>query len=291
MTDSLIIKPKKATGLFNPGPEGEYLDALEAVAWEGKVRTDRTGVGTIGLFNSYSIIADLELGFPLLTTKRVPFKAVLTELLWFLRGDTNIKYLHEHGCHIWDGNAREDGEVGPMYGKQWTDWVAADGTHVNQIANLIEGLRNDPFSRRHVVSSWNAGELKDMCLSPCHGFMQFYSESPDKEGDKRILHVSMYQRSCDMFLGVPFNIASYAILLGMVAQQTNHAVGKVHWIGGDMHIYSNHVDQVNEQLSREPRSLPTLEIKPAKDIFSYTHDNFVLTNYDPHPTIKAEMAV
>jgi len=227
---------------------------------------------------------DLAQGFPLVTTKRVHLKSVAYELLWFLRGDSNVRWLQEHGVRIWDEWADADGELGPVYGVQWRSWPTPDGRHVDQIAQVIEQIRSNPDSRRHVVSAWNVAELGDMALPPCHAFFQFYV------ADGR-LSCQLYQRSADLFLGVPFNIASYALLVHMVAAQTGLEVGDFVWTGGDVHVYDNHVEQVREQLAREPYPYPTLRLAPRPSIDAYEYEDIEVVGYRHHPTIKAPIAV
>jgi thymidylate synthase len=227
---------------------------------------------------------DLSRGFPLITTKRVHFKSVVGELLWFLRGDSNVKWLQDNGIRIWNEWADEDGELGPVYGVQWRSWPTPDGGHIDQISQVIETLKTNPDSRRILVSAWNVSELDQMALMPCHAFFQFYV------ADGR-LSCQLYQRSADLFLGVPFNIASYALLTYMVAQQCDLEVGEFIWTGGDCHIYNDHIDQVAEQLSREPYPFPTLSLRKASDIFSYTFEDIVVENYTHHPAIAAKVSV
>ena len=261
-----------------------YLDLLRNVLEHGHVRADRTGVGTIGLFGA-QLRFDISEKFPLLTTKKVHLKAIIHELLWFLMGETNIKYLKDNGVTIWDEWADEHGNLGPVYGSQWRKWQAPDGRIIDQIAKVVHDLKTDPYSRRHIVSAWNPAEVDNMALPPCHAFFQFYVD-----GDN--LSCQLYQRSADMFLGVPFNIASYSLLTMMVAQVCGlKAKDFVHTFG-DLHVYRNHVDQVREQLSREPRELPTMQINPAiKSIDGFKYEDFALVGYDPHPAIKAPIAV
>ncbi|MCW2132155.1 thymidylate synthase [Arthrobacter sp. VKM Ac-2550] len=261
-----------------------YEDLLREVMTSGTVKSDRTGTGTRSVFGR-QIRFDLAEGFPLITTKRVHFKSVALELLWFLRGDSNAKWLQERGVKIWNEWADENGELGPIYGVQWRSWPTPDGGHIDQIADLVEGLKNNPDSRRHIVSAWNVAEIKNMALPPCHAFFQFYVADGK-------LSCQLYQRSADMFLGVPFNIASYALLTLMLAQQAGLEPGEFVWTGGDVHIYDDHVDQVTEQLGREPYPYPQLRIlrKPAS-IFDYDFEDFELLNYQHHPAIKAPVAV
>jgi thymidylate synthase len=250
----------------------------------GTHKSDRTGTGTTSVFGR-QIRFDLAKSFPLITTKRVHFKSVAVELLWFLRGESNVKWMQDQGVTIWNEWADADGELGPVYGVQWRSWPTPDGGHIDQIAELVGNLKSNPDSRRHIVSAWNVSELKDMALPPCHAFFQFYVADGK-------LSCQLYQRSADMFLGVPFNIASYALLTHMVAQQAGLDVGEFVWTGGDVHIYENHMDQVLKQLEREPYEYPRLLItrKPAS-IFDYTLEDFEVVGYRHHPTIKAPIAV
>jgi len=262
----------------------KYLDLLNHVLEHGDKKEDRTGTGTISVFG-YQMRFDLSEKFPLLTTKKVHLKSVIHELLWFLKGSTNIGYLKENGVSIWDEWADENGDLGPVYGSQWRSWQTSDGSTIDQISNLIENIKNNPDSRRLIVSAWNVGEVDKMKLPPCHCFFQFYIAN-----DK--LSCQLYQRSADIFLGVPFNIASYALLTLMIAQVTNLAPGEFVHTLGDAHIYSNHIEQVKQQLSREAKDLPIMKINPhIKDIFSFKYDDFEILNYDPHPLIKAPVAV
>ncbi len=261
----------------------QYEDLLRKVLETGIPKGDRTGTGTVSLFGE-RLRYDLSAGFPLVTTKRVHFKSVAIELLWFLRGDTNTAYLRENGVTIWDEWADGNGNLGPVYGYQWRNWPAPDGRHIDQMTKLMETLRTSPDSRRMVVSAWNVAELPAMALEPCHAMFQFYV------ADGR-LSCQMYQRSADMFLGVPFNIASYALLTRMVADQAGLVAGDFVWVGGDCHIYSNHVDQVREQLTRDAFPFPQLEAAPAPSLFDYTYDHFSLVDYQHHPALKARVAV
>ena len=262
----------------------QYLDLLNHVLEHGDKKEDRTGTGTISVFG-YQMRFDLSEKFPLLTTKKVHLKSVIHELLWVLKGSTNIGYLKENGVSIWDEWADENGDLGPVYGSQWRSWQTSDGRTIDQISNLIENIKNNPDSRRLIVSAWNVGEVDKMKLPPCHCFFQFYIAN-----DK--LSCQLYQRSADIFLGVPFNIASYALLTLMIAQVTNLAPGEFVHTLGDAHIYSNHIEQVKQQLSREAKDLPIMKINPhVKDIFSFKYDDFEILNYDPHPLIKAPVAV
>jgi thymidylate synthase len=262
----------------------QYLQLLERVMEQGAVKTDRTGTGTRSLFGE-QLRFDLTAGFPLLTTKKLHFKSILTELLWFLRGETNIAWLKEHGCNIWDEWADAEGELGPVYGKQWRRWAAADGREIDQIAQVVELIRNSPDSRRLLVCSWNVGEIERMALPPCHCLFQFYVA-------KGKLSCQLYQRSADVFLGVPFNIASYALLTLMVAQVTALAAGELIITFGDVHLYSNHLDQARLQLTRAPYPLPAMRINPHVDsLFAFRHEDFELEDYRAHPHIAAPVAV
>ena len=262
----------------------EYLTMMRHVRDTGIEKRDRTGTGTLSVFG-YQMRFDLSEGFPLVTTKKLHLRSIIHELLWFLQGDSNIAYLRDNGVTIWDEWADEQGELGPVYGVQWRNWQAASGETVDQIATAIKRLRDNPDSRRHIVSAWNVAEIPRMALPPCHCMFQFYV------GDGR-LSCQLYQRSADIFLGVPFNIASYALLTHMVAQQADLKVGDFVWTGGDCHLYLNHLEQADRQLSREPLPLPRLAIKrrPA-DIFDYRFDDFEILNYESHPHIKAAVAV
>ncbi|MEI7447831.1 MAG: thymidylate synthase [Burkholderiales bacterium] len=262
----------------------QYQDLLRRVMTEGVDRADRTGTGTRAVFG-HQMRFDLADGFPLVTTKKLHVRSIFIELLWFLRGETNVKWLHEHKVSIWDEWADEQGDLGPVYGKQWRDWETADGRHVDQIAQLVDQIRRDPNSRRQVVSAWNVGELPAMKLAPCHCLFQ------TAVMDGR-LHLQLYQRSCDVFLGVPFNIASYALLLMLLAHQCDLEPGEFVWTGGDVHIYRNHFEQVELQLTRDPRPLPTLRLlRKPESIDAYRYEDFELSGYDPHPHIKGDVAV
>lgn len=262
----------------------QYHDLMRHVLENGVVKTDRTGTGTISVFG-YQMRFNLEEGFPLVTTKKLHVRSIIHELLWFLKGDTNIKYLKENGVSIWDEWADENGELGPIYGYQWRSWPTADGRHIDQISQVIEQIKNNPDSRRMIVSAWNVGEIENMKLPPCHAFFQFYVANGK-------LSCQLYQRSADIFLGVPFNIASYSLLTMMVAQVCNLKPGEFIHTFGDAHIYSNHIEQVKLQLSRECRKLPTMKLNPEiKNIFDFKYEDFTLEGYDPHPHIKAEVAV
>jgi thymidylate synthase len=262
----------------------QYLDLMSHVLEHGDHKTDRTGTGTLSVFG-WQMRFRLQDGFPLLTTKKLHTRSIIHELLWFLQGDTNIRYLKENGVSIWDEWADENGDLGPVYGKQWRRWETADGRSVDQITRLVEGIRRNPDSRRHLVTAWNPGEVDNMALPPCHALFQFYVANGR-------LSCQLYQRSADIFLGVPFNIASYALLTHMIAQACDLAPGDFVWTGGDCHLYLNHLEQAREQLSREPRPLPQLRINPAvKDVFAFRFEDFTLEGYDPHPHIKAPVAV
>jgi thymidylate synthase len=261
----------------------QYEDLLRRILEQGTPKEDRTGTGTVSLFGE-RLRYDLSERFPLVTTKKVHFKSIAVELLWFLRGDSNVGWLRDHGVTIWDEWASPEGELGPVYGVQWRSWPTPDGEHVDQISTVLNTLRTDPDSRRMIVSAWNVAALPDMALAPCHAFFQFYV------ADGR-LSCQLYQRSADMFLGVPFNIASYALLTRMVAEQVGLAPGDFVWVGGDCHIYSNHVEQVREQLSRDVLPFPTLELAAAPSLFDYTYEHFTLHDYRPHPAIRAAVAV
>ncbi|WJV54946.1 thymidylate synthase [Pectobacteriaceae bacterium CE90] len=262
----------------------QYLELMKKVLDEGTPKNDRTGTGTLSIFG-HQMRFNLQDGFPLVTTKRCHLRSIIHELLWFLNGDTNVGYLHDNSVTIWDEWADDNGDLGPVYGKQWRSWGAADGRHIDQLENVLTQLKQDPDSRRIIVSAWNVGELDQMALAPCHAFFQFYVADGK-------LSCQLYQRSCDIFLGLPFNIASYALLVHMVAQQCDLAVGDFVWTGGDTHLYNNHMDQTHLQLGREPRPLPKLVIKrrPAS-LFDYRFEDFDIEGYDPHPAIKAPVAI
>ena len=262
----------------------QYHDLMRHVLEAGASKTDRTGTGTISVFG-YQMRFDLSEGFPLLTTKKLHLRSIIHELLWFLQGDTNIKYLKDNKVSIWDEWADENGNLGPVYGSQWRSWRGADGQTIDQISDVIKQIKTNPDSRRMIVSAWNVADIPNMKLPPCHAFFQFYVANGR-------LSCQLYQRSADIFLGVPFNIASYALLLMMVAQVCDLKVGEFIHTLGDAHLYSNHIEQANLQLSREFRALPTMKINPeVKDIFNFKIDDFTLENYDPHPHIKAAVAV
>ncbi len=262
----------------------QYLELMRLVRERGARKTDRTGTGTLSVFG-HQMRFDLAEGFPLVTTKRVHTKSIIHELLWFLRGETNVRWLQERGVTIWDEWADADGELGPVYGKQWRSWPVPDGGAVDQIARVVEQLRTDPDSRRIIVSAWNVGQLPEMALAPCHAFFQFYV------ADQR-LSCQLYQRSADIFLGVPFNIASYALLTHMLAQQSGLEPGEFVWTGGDCHLYVNHLEQADLQLAREPYPLPRLSFRRSPpSLFEYEYEDFEITGYRHHPPIKAPVAV
>ncbi len=261
-----------------------YLDLMQRILDAGVERGDRTGTGTLSLFGT-QMRFDLSQGFPLLTTKKVHLRSIIYELLWFLKGDTNIKYLHDHKVTIWDEWADENGDLGPVYGKQWRRWECADGRVIDQVANVVEQIKHNPNSRRLIVSAWNVADVDQMALPPCHMMFQFYVAQGK-------LSCMLYQRSCDFFLGVPFNIASYALLTKMMAQQCDLEPGEFVWTGGDTHLYLNHLEQAKEQLTRTPRALPTMVIKRRPEsLFDYQFEDFELRDYDPYPVIKAPIAV
>lgn len=262
----------------------QYLELLQHVLDHGSPREDRTGTGTVGVFG-YQMRFDLSEGFPLLTTKKLHLRSIIHELLWFLRGETNIKYLKDNGVSIWDEWADENGDLGPVYGSQWRSWPDGKGGSIDQIANVVHDIKTNPFSRRLLVTAWNPAEIQDMALPPCHCLFQFYVNDGK-------LSCQLYQRSADIFLGVPFNIASYALLTMMMAQVCGLQPGDFVHTFGDAHIYKNHLDQVRLQLSRKPRPLPTMRLNPeVKDIFGFRYEDFTLENYNPHPHIKGEVSV
>jgi thymidylate synthase len=264
---------------------------MRHVATHGVAKADRTGTGTRSVFG-YQMRFDLSEGFPLITTKKVHVKSIVYELLWFLRGDGNARWLQERGVTIWDEWAKPDGDLGPVYGVQWRSWPTPSGGHIDQIAEVVRQLRTNPDSRRIIVSAWNVAALGEMALMPCHAFFQFYVAPAQAAGARARLSCQLYQRSADIFLGVPFNIASYALLTHMLAQQCDLDVGDFIWTGGDCHIYDNHAEQVREQLSREPFAYPTLSIRRRPDsIFHYEFDDFAFVDYRHHPAIKAPVAV
>ena len=264
-------------------PEFQYLNLLRDILDNGVRRDDRTGTGTLGVFGR-QMRFDLSKGFPLLTTKKLHLRSIIVELLWFLRGETNTRWLKENGCSIWDEWADENGELGPVYGKQWRSWAAPNGESIDQIARLIEGLKTNPNSRRHIVSAWNPADIEDMALPPCHCLFQFFVADGK-------LSCQLYQRSADVFLGVPFNIASYALLTMMVAQVVGLEPGDFVHTFGDAHLYSNHLEQAELQLTRQPFALPTMTITSKPDLFAFEPSDFVLSGYEAHPHIKAAVAV
>ncbi|MEI7471052.1 MAG: thymidylate synthase [Chitinophagaceae bacterium] len=267
----------------------QYLQLLQHILDKGTDKSDRTGTGTRSVFG-YQMRFDLSEGFPMVTTKKTHLKSIIYELLWFLKGDTNIAYLKENKVSIWNEWADENGNLGPVYGKQWRSWEGANGKTVDQIVELIHQLKNNPDSRRLIISAWNVADLPDMKLMPCHCLFQFYTQ-PQPNG-KRKLSCQLYQRSADVFLGVPFNIGSYALLTMMIAQVCDMEPGEFVWTGGDTHLYSNHFEQTNLQLSRSPFPLPTMKINPAvKDIFGFQYEDFELVDYQYHPAIKAPVAI
>jgi len=262
----------------------QYLDLMQHVLSHGTPKSDRTGTGTLSVFGA-QLRFDLNAGFPLLTTKKVHLKSIIHELLWFLKGETNIRYLKDNGVGIWDEWADERGDLGPVYGYQWRSWPAADGRHIDQISLVLDQIRENPDSRRMIVSAWNVADLDKMALMPCHAFFQFYV------ADGR-LSCQLYQRSADIFLGVPFNIASYALLTMMIAQVCGLKLGDFVHTFGDAHLYTNHLEQARAQLSRGPRTMPTMRLNPnVKNLFDFQYEDFTLENYDPHPAIKAPVAV
>ena len=262
----------------------QYLELLARIRNTGTRKDDRTNTGTLSIFG-HQMRFDLAEGFPLVTTKKLHVKSIIHELLWFLQGSTNVRYLREHGVTIWDEWADENGDLGPVYGRQWRSWPTPDGRHIDQIARVVESLKRDPVSRRHIVSAWNVGELDKMALSPCHCLFQFYV------ADGR-LSCQLYQRSADVFLGVPFNIASYALLTQMMAQVTGFEPGEFVHTFGDAHLYLTHLDQADQQLKRLPRALPRMEINPeVRSLFDFAYEDFKLVGYDPHPAISAKVAV
>lgn len=269
----------------------QYHDLLRHILEKGTRKTDRTGTGTISVFG-YQMRFDLQEGFPLVTTKKVHTKSIIHELLWFLKGDTNIQYLKDRGVSIWDEWADSDGNLGPVYGKQWRSWEAPDGRVIDQLQDVLNQLKQNPDSRRIIVSAWNPADLPKMALSPCHALFQFYVSPPSSAGGVGKLSCQLYQRSADVFLGVPFNIASYALLTMMIAQECGLEYGDFVWTGGDTHIYLNHLEQVELQLSREPLALPTMRLNPdVKSIFDFKYEDFTLENYQCWPAIKAPVAV
>ncbi len=280
---SATVQQLRETSARSAHPERQYLDLLADIIAHGAQRGDRTGTGTLSVFGR-QMRFDLAAGFPLLTTKKVHFKAIVLELIWFLKGDTNVRWLQERGCSIWDEWADENGELGPVYGKQWRSWAAPDGRVIDQMTNVVQSLIGNPESRRHIVSAWNPAEVDDMALPPCHCLFQFYVA-----GGR--LSCQLYQRSADVFLGVPFNIASYALLTMMVAQATGLEPGEFVHTLGDAHLYLNHLDQARLQLTREPLPFPTLGLAPGRDLLAFAPEDIALKGYRPHPAIKAPIAV
>ena len=271
------------TGAPQQQIDSQYEDLLRRILERGTPKQDRTGTGTVSLFGE-RLRYDLSKSFPLVTTKKVHFRSIAVELLWFLRGESNVGWLRDNGVTIWDEWASADGDLGPVYGVQWRSWPAPDGEQIDQISSILSTLRSDPDSRRMIVSAWNVAALPDMALAPCHALFQFYVADGK-------LSCQLYQRSADMFLGVPFNIASYALLTRMVADQVGLAPGDFIWVGGDCHIYDNHRAQVQEQLSREVRPFPSLDLAPAPSLFDYTYEHFAVRDYRHHPAIRAAVAV
>lgn len=288
MTDTSAPGETTLTPPTEASPEGavidrQYEDLLADVLATGISKEDRTGTGTLSVFGR-QLRYDLTKGFPVITTKRVHLKSVVGELLWFLKGDSNVKWLQDNGIRIWNEWADENGELGPIYGVQWRRWPGPDGEAIDQISDLITTIKTQPESRRMIVSAWNVGQLPDMALQPCHAFFQTYVADGK-------LSLQLYQRSADLFLGVPFNITSYALLTHMLAQQTGLEVGDFIWTGGDVHIYQDHLDKVREQITRDPYAFPTLELVPAADIFSYDFDDIEVIGYEHHPAIRAQVSV
>ena len=262
----------------------QYHDLLRHILQHGTRKTDRTGTGTISVFG-YQMRFDLQAGFPLLTTKKVHTRSIIHELLWFIKGDTNINYLKDNGVSIWDEWADENGDLGPVYGKQWRSWAAPNGVVIDQLTDVLNQLKKTPDSRRMIISAWNPADVPNMALPPCHLLMQFYVADGK-------LSCQLYQRSADVFLGVPFNIASYALLTMMIAQECGYTAHEFIWTGGDTHLYLNHLEQVDTQLARQPRPLPTMRLNPdVKSVFDFTYADFTLENYAPYPAIKAPVAV
>ncbi|MDG2529655.1 thymidylate synthase [Caulobacter endophyticus] len=280
MTTAVLDAPKAASA---DHPERQYLALLADILQNGVERGDRTGTGTLGVFGR-QIRFDLSKGFPVLTTKKLHLRSIIIELLWFLKGETNIAYLKDNGVRIWDEWADENGELGPVYGKQWRSWAAPNGQSIDQIVNLVEGLKTNPNSRRHIVSAWNPADVEDMALPPCHCLFQFFVADGK-------LSCQLYQRSADVFLGVPFNIASYALLTLMVAKVVGLEPGEFVHTFGDAHLYLNHLDQAREQLTREPYAFPTMKIADKTDLFAFEYEDFTLEGYEAHPHIKAAVSV
>lgn len=273
----------------------QYLDLMNRVLTDGTKKKDRTGTGTLSIFG-YQMRFDLQKGFPLLTTKKLHLRSITYELLWFIKGDTNIKYLHENKVSIWDEWADENGELGPVYGQQWRSWPSAKGQKIDQLSSIINEIKKNPDSRRLIVSAWNVADIENMALPPCHCLFQFYTSPPTplqkERGENGKLSCQLYQRSADIFLGVPFNIASYSLLTMMIAQVCNLQAGEFVHTFGDAHLYVNHIEQAQLQLTRKPRQLPLMKINPVvKSIYDFKYDDFELVNYNPHPHIKAEVAV
>ncbi|ONM48375.1 thymidylate synthase [Nocardia donostiensis] len=279
----MLLTPRSKLPCVASAADSQYENLLRQVLTSGTAKADRTGTGTRSVFG-HQLRYDLSAGFPLITTKKVHLKSIVYELLWFLRGDSNVRWLQDNGVTIWDEWADADGELGPVYGVQWRSWPTPDGRHIDQIAQVLQTLRTDPDSRRMLVSAWNVGELDQMALAPCHALFQFYV------ADGR-LSCQLYQRSADLFLGVPFNIASYALLTHMVAQQTGLVPGDFIWTGGDCHIYDNHLEQVTEQLTRAPYPFPQLRLHRAASLFDYRYEDVAVLGYEHHPAIKAPVAV
>ena len=277
-----------SAAIVRTGEEG-YLALLADILDQGVRRDDRTGTGTLGVFGR-QIRFDLQRGFPLLTTKRLHFRSIALELLWFLRGDSNVGWLQDRGVTIWDAWADADGELGPVYGKQWRSWATPDGRSIDQMAQLVERLQADPNSRRHIVTAWNPADVDDMALPPCHCLFQFFV-APERDGGPGRLSCQLYQRSADVFIGVPFNIASYALLTHMVAQAAGLEVGEFVHTFGDAHLYLNHLEQAREQLSRTPYPFPTLRLAPKTDLFAFAYEDIKIEDYRAHPHIKAPVAV
>lgn len=278
-----MAKIGRLAKLFAMSISTPYEDLLRKILLEGSYKDDRTGTGTTSLF-AQQMRFDISESFPLITTKKIHWKSVVGELLWFLRGESNVNWLQDNGIRIWNEWADDDGELGPIYGVQWRSWPTPDGRHIDQISQALEMLKNNPDSRRNIVSAWNVSELSKMALPPCHLLFQLYVADGK-------LSCQLYQRSADMFLGVPFNIASYSLLTHMLAQQAGLDVGEFIWTGGDCHIYDNHQSQVKEQLAREPRPYPRLELTKATSIFDYTFDDCQIVGYDPHPLIRGTVAI
>ncbi|OQS12630.1 thymidylate synthase [Nocardia donostiensis] len=279
----MLLAPRSKLPCVASAADSQYENLLRQVLTSGTAKADRTGTGTRSVFG-HQLRYDLSAGFPLITTKKVHLKSIVYELLWFLRGDSNVRWLQDNGVTIWDEWADADGELGPVYGVQWRSWPTPDGRHIDQIAQVLQTLRTDPDSRRMLVSAWNVGELDQMALAPCHALFQFYV------ADGR-LSCQLYQRSADLFLGVPFNIAGYALLTHMVAQQTGLVPGDFIWTGGDCHIYDNHLEQVTEQLTRAPYPFPQLRLHRAASLFDYRYEDVTVLGYEHHPAIKAPVAV